>query len=109
MTRTEPVAAFSVTGAVVGILAWVGGRYAPGVEVPEEVMVPLVAGIVACVSGLARRWVVPHTHHLAALRLRTEDALRGAARERERTARGNRHQDELTNLDRVVGLPPEAM
>ena len=60
MTRTEPVAAFSVTGAVVGIIAWAGARYAPGVEVPEEVMVPLVAGIVACVSGLARWWVVPH-------------------------------------------------
>ena len=89
MTRTEPVAAFSVTGAVVGIIAWAGARYAPGVEVPEEVMVPLVAGIVACVSGLARQWVVPHAGHVSVLKVADELALAA-----ERTARGNRHQSE---------------
>ena len=91
MTRTEPVAAFSVTGAVVGILAWVGARYAPGVELPDEVMVPLVAGIVACVSGLARQWVVPHAQHLN-LKDVAADAERDVAKLRRE--RGNRHQAE---------------
>ena len=88
MTRTEPVAAFSVTGAVVGILAWAGARYAPGVELPDEVMVPLVAGIVAVISGLARQWVVPHAKAVGAIAAATRQAAR------LRAELGNRHQRE---------------
>ena len=101
MTRTEPVAAFSVTGAVVGVLAWAGARYAPGVDLPDEVMVPLVAGIVACVSGLARQWVVPHAQHVSVLK--AADKLAEVA---ERAARGNRHQSETPPPAKVGKAKP---
>ena len=84
MTRTEPVAAFSVTGIVTGLVIAVADRYAPGVEIPPELLVLIVGGIVA----FARQWVVPHEKAVNAIAAATREVAR------LRTERGNRHQSE---------------
>ena len=87
MTRTEPVAAFSVTGAVVGLLAAASaGRYFPDLQVPEAVIGVVAASLVHFAS---RWWVVPHAAHVANM-AGVRETLAAALR----TERGNRHQSE---------------
>ena len=86
MTRTEPVAAFSVTGAVVGLLAAASARYFPDLQVPEAVIGVVAASLVHFAS---RWWVVPHAAHVANM-AGVRETLAAALR----TERGNRHQRE---------------